>query len=313
MLRYLTLAVGLLLASGTQAGAVGIDGLNEARDVLMREFKGAQVRCRVDILAATPYWSWDVMTTGTPHGVAYLNHTQPVVFEALSLVQMREFDVRNGGIRVVVTTPGFDLKRLGRVGWDLLTLSRQDARSAEVRATRMENVQCVFLQCDRVDDMRAALASLFYLGDEQPPMEEIQACLDRNWYRPPLVARALCGFHDPPPAAWQAANDVRPPSPVGGGPQPSYTPTSSAEQVTGEIGAHAAPLIDTNGQAARSSARSEAPRLMGNPDEMGVTCQDNTFHVSALCPRICHANTRKMTRRDAVRRGIRECPECNRR
>lgn len=251
------------------------------------------------------------MTTGTPRGVTYLNHTQPVVFEALSLVQMREFDVRNGGIRVVVTTPGFDLKRLGRVGWDLLLLDRQTTRSAEVRATRMENVQCVFLQCERVDDMRAALASLFYLGDEQPPVEEIEACLDRNWYRPPLVARALCGFHDPPPPAWHAANDVSPPGPVGGAPRPDYMmPTLGSDQTTREPGAHPGALSEVTPQTLRSSPRSEAPRLTGNPDEMGIVCQDNTFHVSAFCPRICHAATRKMTRRDAVRRGVRECPEC---
>jgi hypothetical protein len=192
-MRKLLLAFGLGLA--VSAHAVGVPGLNESRDQLALEFKGAVVRCKVDILRATPAWSWDVMTTGTPKGVVYPNHTQPVAFETRSLVQLREFDVRNGGIRVVVTTPGFDLKRMGRVGWDALdwTGAGRADRHREIRETRSENVQCVFIIGD---DVRAALQSLFAFADEAPGDDDVRACLARHAEAPRAVAESLCGMTD---------------------------------------------------------------------------------------------------------------------
>lgn len=196
-MRRTILLLVMLAGFTTSARAVGISGLNAARDGLAREFTGVVVRCRADILAATPTWSWDVMTTGTPKGPTYPNHTQPVAFEARSLAQIREFDVRNGGIRVLITTPGFDLKRMGRVGWDALDWSsagRAD-RHREVRETRAKNVQCVFLVSDDASTIRQSLLVLFTLAGEEAPDDGVAACLTRHADAPRSVAEALCGMN----------------------------------------------------------------------------------------------------------------------
>lgn len=310
---------------------IGTPGLNEARDQLASELKGAVVRCKTDILRATPSWSWDVMTTGTPAGVVYPNHTQPVAFEALSLVQLREFDVRNGGIRVVVTTPGFDLKRMGRLGWNLLDYNwmREADRHREVQATRIDNVQCAFLMAETAEGMRQALGALFFLDDEAPTQEDVDACLRRHADRPPSVARALCTLNGAEAVAF-ARTSSRPDverivgstetrettsprphvewEPEGAEPIP---PMSDSERQVWIAQSRERRRHERGTRVAPPEPKAAPPAPVLQPDSTVFGCTTGFYHARPDCV-ASSANCLAMRHDAAIAKGLRQCPACGR-
>lgn len=191
MKRWAWALVVLVAVGNAHAG----DGLGKAKEQLAKEFKGKQLRLRVDVLQWSP-GDARVATTAGRTEVSYPNMGQPLQFPAFGLVEVNAFYGWQDGIRISIQTPGykphlFSSGLAASMSGNVVTEANQSAaKDAEMR-TQMGYVN---LRVSSPSEDRSALARLFYIDGAQPTADESKRCVaaSRAGESPELTA-ARCG------------------------------------------------------------------------------------------------------------------------
>lgn len=174
----------VVFAAPAYAGRLGA-----IKKSLAREFKGKELRLRTDVLQ---HRSWKTMTTATPEGMKYPNHSEDVTYKAGAVVE-----IHNVGVYGKVKRISFIIKRPGyKPHYFLTTLvgDYQDGKDKDAEMARM--FQMIALEGSTEEMVRKSLARAFYLDGAEPDQVDAARCLKRNENVSIALAAARCGISE---------------------------------------------------------------------------------------------------------------------
>ena len=192
-IALLAIGVSLLLPGLVPAAPESAKAVKRAKNGLADEFKGQQLRLRIDVLQWGP-GDATITATATPDGVSYPNAAQPVAFEALSLVEVFGFWSRKDSVHIGIMLPGYNPQLFGSSVVSIFDPNpvsvglRRAAKDAEMAAA----YQYVLLK-GPPERLREALSRVFYIDGETPSDSEVRGCLVRNAKMQLAVRASRCG------------------------------------------------------------------------------------------------------------------------